>query len=303
MMPEVEIPVLSDHPEYHGRVPRNGRARGRKSRKRSTRSRGREASQLDLGEGFHGHTSEFELRSRSTSLAGGGGPKINAIRATAGVMKEPVIQKLTSPADAGHLPLVGGPEIAAARADRTGGRKVKAAGREHPGRRPVRNSSGSFEPRGDGQPWTRPGSPRSAWASTKCVPAWFQNVTPAGRLTLAPPRCRRRSLAARRDRRLRVDGHQPARHDPIRLSTSRRSRTPVEEQRSLALIDGSRPWPSTSQADEGEHGGRGGRRTGGVDQLAVGAPADVEIQIVRDSSWFHREAVADVQMTLVLGPC
>jgi HAE1 family hydrophobic/amphiphilic exporter-1 len=38
-----------------------------------------------------------------------------------------------------------------------------------------------------------------------------------------------------------------------------------------------------------------------VDQLRQEIPAGVEIQIVRDTSWFIREAVADVQMTLVLG--
>ncbi len=55
------------------------------------------------------------------------------------------------------------------------------------------------------------------------------------------------------------------------------------------------------QADQGEHGGRRRRRTRRGRRLQQDVPAGTEIQIVRDTSVFIRESVADVDNTLLLG--
>ena len=77
----------------------------------------------------------------------------------------------------------------------------------------------------------------------------------------------------------------------------------VEEQRSLALINGE---PAVAhrhhQADQGQHGRgrrRASKRRSRSSQKEL--PAGTEIQVVRDTSTFIRESVADVADTLILG--
>ncbi len=78
----------------------------------------------------------------------------------------------------------------------------------------------------------------------------------------------------------------------------------VEEQRSLALVNGEpavaidvtkQTKANTVQVVDAV------RRA--VGELQQAMPAGTEIQVVRDTSTFIRESVADVQMTLVLGAC
>ena len=89
---------------------------------------------------------------------------------------------------------------------------------------------------------------------------------------------------------------------PIRLSDVATIEDTVEEQRSLALVDGE---PAVAidiikQTKANTVAVVDGVRAA-VDELRAELPAGVEIQIVRDTSIFIREAVADVQVTLIIG--
>ena len=89
---------------------------------------------------------------------------------------------------------------------------------------------------------------------------------------------------------------------PITLGDVADVRDTVEEQRSLALVNGE---PAVA-IDITKQTKANTVETVDAVKLAVEElkrelPADTEIQVVRDSSVFIREAVADVKMTLVLG--
>jgi HAE1 family hydrophobic/amphiphilic exporter-1 len=90
--------------------------------------------------------------------------------------------------------------------------------------------------------------------------------------------------------------------DPVRLSDIATIEDTVEEQRSLALIAGEPAVAIdiTKQIKANTVGVVDAVRSA-VDELKAELPAGTEIRIVRDSSWFIRESVADVQNTLLLG--
>ena len=131
-----------------------------------------------------------------------------------------------------------------------------------------------------------------------------ENVnTPLGRLTLGTT-----------EMPLRISGkpHDPAGYermvigrrgsDPIRLSDVATIDDTVEEQRTLALIDGAPAVAIdvTKQTQANTVGVVDAVRAA-IDELRPQLPAGTEIQVVRDTSMFIRESVADVQNTLVIG--
>ena len=88
-------------------------------------------------------------------------------------------------------------------------------------------------------------------------------------------------------------------NEPIRLSDVATVDDTVEEQRSLALINGEPAVAIdiTKQTKANTVGVVDAVRAA-VDELRAEVPPGTEIQIVRDTSNFIRESVADVQNTL-----
>jgi hydrophobic/amphiphilic exporter-1 (mainly G- bacteria), HAE1 family len=305
MMPDVEIPVLSIITEYPGASPETvEREVSRKIEEAVNSISGVKHVNSVSREGLSSVIVEFELEVKVNDVSQEARAKINAIRRDLPeTMKEPVIQKF----DFAAMPVISlsvrsktmPPRELTELADR----KIK---------RRVENIRGVARAKLIGS------SKREV--TVNIDPARLsalgmgidevvgglasENVnTPLGRLTLGDTEIP-----------LRISG-KPAETggfasmvisrrgtDPIRLSDVATIEDTVEEQRSLALIDGQ---PAVAidiikQTKANTVGVVDGVRAE-IDKLRTEIPAGVEIQVVRDTSNFIREAVADVQMTLVLG--
>jgi len=89
---------------------------------------------------------------------------------------------------------------------------------------------------------------------------------------------------------------------PIRLKDFARIQDGVEEQRTLALVDGEPAVALNVLKQSGANTVAVADRVKRVAaDLTAELPAGVRIQVVRDESNFIRESVEDVQMTLILG--
>jgi len=305
MMPEVEIPVLSIITEYPGASPETvEREVSRKIEEAVNPIAGVKHVNSISREGLSTVIVEFELEVKINDVSQEARAKINAIRRDLPeTMKEPVIQKF----DFAAMPVISlslrsktmPPRELTELADR----KVK---------RRVENIRGVARAKLVGSSQREvtvnvdPARLSALGMGVDEVVGGLasENInTPLGRLTLGAT-----------EMPLRISG-KPAETggfasmvisrrgtEPIRLSDVATIEDTVEEQRSLALIDG-QPAVAidiTKQTKANTVAVVDGVRAA-VDQLRAELPADVEIQVVRDSSWFIREAVADVQMTLVLG--
>ncbi len=305
MMPEVEIPVLSIITEYPGASPETvEREVSRKIEEAVNSISGVKHVNSVSREGLSSVIVEFELEVKVNDVSQEARAKINAIRRDLPeTMKEPVIQKF----DFAAMPVISlavrsktmPPRELTELADRKIKRRVENI-RGVARAKLIGSSKREVEVNID------PARLSALGMGVDEVVAGLasENVnTPLGRLTLGDT-----------EMPLRISG-KPAETggfasmvigrrgtDPIRLSDVATIVDTVEEQRSLALINGE---PAVAidiikQTKANTVGVVDGVRAE-IDQLRTELPAGVEIQIVRDTSNFIREAVADVQMTLVLG--
>jgi HAE1 family hydrophobic/amphiphilic exporter-1 len=305
LMPSVEIPVLSIVAEYPGASPEAvEREVSRKIEEAVNPIAGVKHVQSISREGFSTVVVEFNLEVKINDVSQEARAKINAMRRElpAG-LSDPVIQKF----DFQSMPIMSlavrsttmAPRDLTALADRTVKRRLE-------------NITGVARAKLVGS--------TSREVTVEVDPARLsalgmgidevvgglasENVnTPLGRLT-----------QGRTEMPLRISG-KPASVDgftsmvisrrgtePIRLSDVADVRDGVEEQRSLALIDGEPAVAIdiTKQTNANVVAVVDGVRAA-IEELKARLPAGVEIQVVRDSSTFIREAVADVNMTLLLG--
>jgi len=305
MMPEVEIPVLSIITEYPGASPETvEREVSRKIEEAVNPISGVKHVNSVSREGLSSVIVEFELEVKINDVSQEARAKINAIRRDLpDAMKEPVIQKF----DFAAMPVISlsvrsrtmPPRELTELADRTIKRRVENI-------RGVARAKLVGSSKREVTVNVDPARLSALGMGVDEVVAGLasENVnTPLGRLTLGAT-----------EMPLRISG-KPAETggfasmvisrrgtDPIRLSDVATIEDTVEEQRSLALIDGEPAVAIdiTKQTKANTVAVVDGVRAA-VDQLRTEIPRDVEIQIVRDSSWFIRESVADVNMTLVIG--
>ncbi len=305
MMPEVEIPVLSIITEFPGASPETvEREVSRKIEEAVNPISGVKHVNSVSREGLSSVIVEFELEVKINDVSQEARAKINAIRRELpDTMKEPVIQKF----DFAAMPVISlavrstsmPPRELTELADRKVKRRVeniRGVARAKLVGSSKREVTVNIDPARLAALGMGVDEVVSGLAS--------ENInTPLGRLTMGAT-----------EMPLRMSG-KPAETDgfasmvigrrgttPIRLSDVATVEDTVEEQRSLALIDGD---PAVAidiikQTKANTIGVVDGVR-GVVDQLRTELPANVEIQVVRDTSTFIREAVADVQITLVLG--
>ncbi len=305
MMPEVEIPVLSIITEYPGASPETvEREVSRKIEESVNSISGVKHVNSVSREGLSSVIVEFELEVKVNDVSQEARAKINAIRRDLPeTMKEPVIQKF----DFAAMPV-----ISLAVRSRTMPPRELTELADRKIKRRVENIRGVARAKLVGSSKREvtvnidPARLSALGMGIDEVVAGLasENVnTPLGRLTLGDT-----------EMPLRISG-KPAETggfasmvigrrgtDPIRLSDVATIEDTVEEQRSLALIDGQ---PAVAidiikQTKANTVGVVDGVRAE-VDQLRTELPAGVEIQVVRDTSNFIREAVADVKLTLVLG--
>ncbi|MFO7693416.1 MAG: efflux RND transporter permease subunit [Vicinamibacterales bacterium] len=305
MMPEVEIPVLSIITEYPGASPETvEREVSRKIEEAVNPISGVKHVNSVSREGLSSVIVEFELEVKINDVSQEARAKINAIRRDLPeTMKEPVIQKF----DFAAMPVIS----LAVRSTTMPPRELTELAERRIKRR-VENIRGVARAKLVGSSNREvtvnidPARLSALGMGVDEVVAGLasENVnTPLGRLTLGAT-----------EMPLRISG-KPAETDgfasmvisrrgtqPIRLSDVATIEDTVEEQRSLALIDGQ---PAVAidiikQTKANTVAVVDGVRAA-VDELRAQLPAGVEIQIVRDTSFFIREAVADVQLTLVIG--
>ena len=305
MMPDVEIPVLSISAEYPGASPETvEREVSKKIEEAVNPISGVKHVNSTSREGLSSVVVEFNLEVNINDVSQEARAKISAIRRDlpAG-MKDPVIQKF----DFGAMPIISlavrsqtlPPRELTTLADRTIKRRLESI----PGvarAKLVGSSKREITVNLD------PSRLAALGMGVDEVVAGLaaENVnTPLGRLTKGTT-----------EMPLRMSG-KPGQTDayagmviasrgrePIRLSEVATIQDTVEEQRSLALINGEPAVAIdiTKQTKANTVAVVDAVRKM-VGQLAPELPAGTEIQVVRDTSVFIREAVADVQMALVLG--
>ncbi len=305
MMPEVEIPVLSIITEFPGASPETvEREVSKKIEEAVNPISGVKHVNSVSREGLSSVIVEFNLEVKINDVSQEARAKINSIRRELPEsMKDPVIQKF----DFAAMPVISlairsntlGPRELTDLADR----KVKRRLESIPGvakAKLVGSSKREIAVDLD------PAKLAALGMGVDEVVAGLssENVnTPLGRLTQGS-----------REMPLRISGKPklPAEYasmvvtrrgsDPIRLGDVAAITDTVEEQRSLALINGEPAVAVdiTKQTKANTVGVVDAVRHA-VDALKLEMPAGTEIQIVRDTSVFIRESVADVQNSLVLG--
>ncbi len=305
LMPSVEIPVLSIIVEYPGASPEAvEREVSRKIEESINSIAGIKHIQSVSREGFATIIAEFELEVKINDVSQEARAKINTIRRElpAGIA-DPVIQKF----DFQSMPIISlavrsrsmAPQDLTAIADRTVKRRmesIQGVARARLVGAADREVTVEIDPARLSALGMGIDEVVGGLAS--------ENVnTPLGRLT-----------HGRTEMPLRISG-KPTEVEgfksmvisrrggqPVRLSDVADVRDGVEEQRSLALVDGE-PTVAidiTKQTAANIVAVVDTVRAA-VDELNARMPAGVEIEVVRDSSGFIREAVADVEMTLILG--
>ena len=305
MMPDIEIPVLSIVTEYPGASPEAvEREVTKKIEEAVNPISGVKHVQSISREGLSSVVVEFNLEIKINDASQDARAKINAVRRELPEgMKEPVIQKF----DFTAMPVISlavrsktlNPRDLTTLADRkikrrlesiSGVAKAKLVGSSK------REVAINLDP-------TRLAA-LGMGANEVVMGLASENInTPLGRLT-----------GTGNETALRISGkpRDPSQYSsmvigrrgdqPIRLGDVATIVDGVEEQRSLALINGQPAIAVdiTKQAKANTAAVVDGVLAV-VDALRREMPPDTEIQVVRDTSVFIREAVSDVQMTLILG--
>jgi HAE1 family hydrophobic/amphiphilic exporter-1 len=305
MMPDVEIPVLSIITEYPGASPETvEREVSRKIEEAVNPISGVKHVNSISREGLSSVVVEFNLEVKVNDVSQEARAKINAIRRELPEgMKEPVIQKF----DFNAMPVIS----LAVRSTTLSPRELTDLA-ERKVKRRLESIAGVAKAKLVGSSRREvlvnldPARMSALGMGVNEVVGGLagENVnTPLGRLTLGAT-----------EMPLRISGKpaDPAGYasmvigrrgdEPIRLSDVATVDDTVEEQRSLALINGEPAVAVdiTKQAKANTVGLVDAVRAA-VDVLRTEMPPGTEIQIVRDTSVFIRESVADVQHTLVLG--
>ena len=305
MMPDVEIPVLSIITEYPGASPETvEREVSRKLEEAVNPISGVKHVNSISREGLSSVIVEFNLEVKINDVSQEARAKINAIRRELpDAMKEPVIQKF----DFAAMPVISlavrSKTLPPRELTEFADRKVKRRLESIPGvarAKLVGSSKREVTVNID------PAKLSALGMGVDEVVGGLasENVnTPLGRLTLGPTEMPLRISGKPKE----TDGFASMvigrrGTDPIRLSDVATIDDTVEEQRSLALINGEPAVAIdiTKQTKANTVAVVDGVKAA-VDQLRAELPPGTEIQVVRDTSGFIRESVADVQMTLVLG--
>ncbi len=305
MMPEVEIPVLSIITEYPGASPETvEREVSRKIEEAVNPISGVKHVNSISREGLSSVIVEFELEVKINDVSQEARAKINAIRRDLPeTMKEPVIQKF----DFAAMPVIS----LAVRSTTMSPRRLSELA-ERTVKRRVENIPGVARAKLVGASNREvavnldPVRLSALGMGVDEVVAGLasENVnTPLGRLTMGgtemPLRIAGKPVQTEGFASMVISRRGT---QPIRLSDVATIEDTIEEQRSLALINGE---PAVAidiikQTKANTIAVVDGVRAE-VDQLRTQIPSSAEIQIIRDTSGFIREAVADVQITLVLG--
>ncbi len=305
MMPEVEIPVLSIITEYPGASPETvERELSRKIEEAVNPIAGVKHVNSTSREGLSSVIVEFNLEVKVNEVSQEARAKINAIRRDLPEgMLEPVIQKF----DFAAMPIIS----LAVRSNTLSPRELTELADRRVKRR-MENIAGVARAKLVGSSRREvavdldPARLSALGMGVDEVVAGLasENVnTPLGRLTLGA-----------REMPLRISGKpaDPAAYgamvigrrgaEPIRLRDVATIRDTIEEQRSLALINGEPAVAIdiTKQTKANVVGVVDAVRAA-VDELRPLMPPGTEIQIARDTSVFIRESVAEVQNALVLG--
>jgi len=305
MMPDVEIPVLSIIAEFPGASPETvEREVSKKIEEAINPISGVKHVNSISREGLSSVVVEFNLEVKINDVSQEARAKINAIRRELPEgMKEPVIQKF----DFGAMPVISlavrsgtlPPRELTTLADR----KIKRRLESIPGvarAKLVGSSKREVTVNLD------PARLSALGMGVDEVVAGLasENInTPLGRLTQGATEMPLRISGKPRQTdgfAAMVIGRRGT--EPIRLSDVATIQDTVEEQRSLALINGEPAVAIdiTKQTKANTVAVVDAVRKA-VDELRPALPPGTEIQIVRDTSVFIRESVSDVQMTLVLG--
>ncbi|MEW5983372.1 MAG: efflux RND transporter permease subunit [Acidobacteriota bacterium] len=305
MMPDVEIPVLSIITEYPGASPETvEREVSRKIEEAVNPISGVKHVNSVSREGLSSVIVEFNLEVKVNDVSQEARAKINAIRRELPEgMSDPVIQKF----DFNAMPVIS----LAVRSETMPPRELTDL-TERTIKRRLESIAGVAKAKLVGESKREvlvkvdPARLAALGMGVDEVIAGLasENVnTPLGRLTLSGT-----------EMPLRISGKpaDPASYaamvigrrgsEPIRLSDVATIDDTIEEQRSLALING-QPAVAldvTKQTKANTVGVVDAVRAE-VEALGTELPPGTEIQIVRDTSTFIREAVADVQNALVLG--
>ena len=305
MMPDVEIPVLSIITEYPGASPETvEREVSRKIEEAVNPISGVKNVNSISREGLSSVIVEFNLEVKVNDVSQEARAKINAIRRELPEgMKEPVIQKF----DFNAMPVISlavrSTTLPPRELTELAERKVKRRLETIPG---VAKAKLVGSSRREVLVNLDPARMSALGMGVNEVVGGLaaENVnTPLGRLTLGGT-----------EMPLRISGKptDPAGYasmvigrrgsEPIRLSDVATIDDTVEEQRSLALISGEPAVAIdiTKQTKANTVGVVDAVRAA-VDTLRAEMPPGTDIQIVRDTSMFIRESVADVQNALVLG--
>ncbi len=305
LMPEVEIPVLSIIAEYPGASPETvEREVSRKIEEAVNPIGGVKHVQSISREGLSSVVVEFNLEVKVNDVSQEARAKINAIRRELPeTMREPVIQKF----DFNAMPIaslaVRSKTMPPRELTDLADRKVK---------RRLESIAGVSKAKLIGSSKREvlvnldPVRMAALGMGVNEVVAGLssENVnTPLGRLTLGATEMPLRISGKPTDPSeyaAMVIGRRGA--EPIRLSDVATVSDTIEEQRSLALVNGEPAVAIdiTKQTKANTVDVVDNLRAA-VDTLRTELPPGTEIQIVRDSSVFIREAVADVEDSLIIG--
>jgi HAE1 family hydrophobic/amphiphilic exporter-1 len=305
LMPDVEIPVLSIITEYPGASPETvEREVSKKIEEAVNPIAGVKHVQSISREGLSSVVVEFNLEVKINDVSQEARAKINAVRRELpDGMKEPVIQKF----DFNAMPVISlavkSKALSARDLTTLTDRKIKRRLESVPGVAKAKLIGGSLREIAVN---VDPAKLASFGMGVDEVVGGLasENVnTPLGRLTRGateiPLRISGKPRSAGEYRAMVIARRNG---QPITLGDVASIEDGVEEQRSLALISGEpavaiditkQTKANTVQVVDDVRAA--------VDQLGKEVPSGTEIQIVRDTSTFIRDSVADVRNTLLLG--
>jgi HAE1 family hydrophobic/amphiphilic exporter-1 len=305
MMPDVEIPVLSIITEYPGASPETvEREVSRKIEEAVNPISGVKHVNSISREGMSSVIVEFNLEVKVNDASQEARAKINAVRRELPEgMKDPVIQKF----DFNAMPVISlaiqSTTLSPRELTELADRRIKRRLESIPGVAKAKLVGASKR---EVLVNLDPARMAALGMGVNEVVGGLsaENVnTPLGRLTLGTT-----EMPLRMSGKPREPGDYASMvisrrgDDPIRLSDVATVEDTIEEQRSLALIAGEPAVAIeiTKQTKANTVAVVDAVRAA-VELLKADVPAGTEIRIVRDTSWFIRESVADVENTLVLG--
>ncbi|MEN6441508.1 MAG: efflux RND transporter permease subunit [Syntrophobacter sp.] len=305
MYPDVEIPVLTISTVYKGAPPESvEREVSRRIEEAVNPIQGVKHISSTSQEGISSIIVEFTLETRINDAAQEARAKVNAVRADLPQeIEEPVIQKL----DFSAAPVIS----LAVRSETLDSRELTTLVDKKIKRR-VENVAGVGKvdmvgsTKREVNVWLDPTRLEALGLGVNEVVAGIrgENVdTPLGRLNREGQEIPVRISGKPKE----VSGYPEMvvgwrDNRPVRLREIARIQDGIEEQRSLALVDGT---PSVALNVLKQSGSNTVAVADGVkklvETLSTELPQGVRIQIVRDASKFIRESVEDVQSTLLLG--